>query len=192
MQSSMNEVLASEMKYVGVGLRFLAHLIDSIFLIAAVASFDVIFFMGVDSVLRVVENTNIFFLLSPVISIVELVIFLLFVVFFLTYPIIMEATQGATIGKKMLGLCVVTKDGMPISWKASIIRNLLRIVDLLFYGLVGAVLIWTSPTRQRLGDHVAKTVVIRRCSISTASEKSIGNFCSIALIENTTPTSSHN
>jgi uncharacterized RDD family membrane protein YckC len=87
---------------------------------------------------------------------------LLFSIFCLTYPIIMEATQGATIGKKVLGLHVVTEDGMPISWKASIIRNLLRIVDFQLYGLVGAIAIWTSPNRQRLGDRVAKTVVIRR------------------------------
>jgi uncharacterized RDD family membrane protein YckC len=157
MQSLTYEVQASEMKYVEVGPRFLAFLIDIIVLIAASA-----ILMGMDSVLRIVENANIFFLLSFIISIVELVISLLFVVFFLTYPIIMEATQGATIGKMALGLRVVREDGMPISWKASIIRYLLRIVDLQLYGLVGAIAIWTSPNRQRLGDRVAKTVVIRQ------------------------------
>ena len=161
MQSSTYEVQASEMKYVGVGLRYLALFIDCI--VFSIASGILLAISkGVDSVLRVIENTSISFFIFPIISIVRLLILLLFLLIFLGYPIIMEATQGATIGKKVLGLRVVTKDGMPISWKASIIRNLLRIVDHLFGGLIGAVLIWTSPTCQRLGDRVAKTVVIRR------------------------------
>ena len=59
-----------------------------------------------------------------------------------------------------LGLKVVTEDGRPIEWGASIIRNLLRIIDGLFVYLVGAILIWTSPMKQRLGDLLAGTVVI--------------------------------
>jgi len=74
----------------------------------------------------------------------------------------LEATQGATLGKRILGLRVVKIDGSPIGWSESIIRNLLRIIDGLFAYLVGAILIWTSPQRQRLGDRVAKTVVVRR------------------------------
>jgi uncharacterized RDD family membrane protein YckC len=53
-------------------------------------------------------------------------------------------------------------DGSPISWSESVIRNLLRIIDGLFGYLVGAILIWTSPLKQRLGDRVANTVVIRK------------------------------
>ena len=79
----------------------------------------------------------------------------------LLYFIVMEATRGATLGKMALGLRVVKTDGSPISWSESIIRNLLRIIDGLFIYLVGAILVWTSPLRQRLGDRAAKTVVIR-------------------------------
>ena len=78
------------------------------------------------------------------------------------YFIVMEATQGATLGKMALGLRVVKIDGSPISWSESIIRNLLRVVDGLFAYLVGAILIWSSPLRQRLGDRAANTVVVRR------------------------------
>jgi uncharacterized RDD family membrane protein YckC len=69
---------------------------------------------------------------------------------------------GATIGKMVLGLRVVKLDGSRISWKESIIRTLLRIIDGLFGYLLGAILVWKSPTKQRLGDRVAKTVVVRR------------------------------
>jgi uncharacterized RDD family membrane protein YckC len=80
----------------------------------------------------------------------------------LLYFIVMEATRGATLGKMALGLRVVKTDGSPISWSESIIRNLLRIIDGLFIYLVGAILIWTSPLHQRLGDRAAKTIVVRR------------------------------
>jgi uncharacterized RDD family membrane protein YckC len=80
------------------------------------------------------------------------------------YFIVLEATQGATLGKMALGLRVVKTNGAPITWADSLIRNLLRIIDGLFGYLVGAILIWSSPLKQRLGDRVAHTVVVRRPS----------------------------
>ncbi len=90
------------------------------------------------------------------------VVYLLAFIISFGYFIVMEAMWGATLGKMLLGLRVVKTDGSPISWSESVIRNLLRIIDGLFYYLVGAILIWTSPLRQRLGDRAAKTVVVRR------------------------------
>jgi len=76
------------------------------------------------------------------------------------YFIVLEATTGATLGKMALGMRVVKEDGSPCDWKASLIRNVLRVIDALFFYLLGAILIWTSDKKQRLGDRVAKTVVI--------------------------------
>jgi uncharacterized RDD family membrane protein YckC len=90
--------------------------------------------------------------------------FLLFFVSF-AYFTVMEATLGATVGKLALRLRVVREDGTPIDWQASLIRNILRIIDGLFFYLVGAILVWTSPTRQRLGDRVAGTVVTQRAGV---------------------------
>ena len=128
----------AEMQYVGVGPRFLALLIDTIIIGVVGAILGVIF-----------KN-------SPGLSggVTGLLA--------LAYFIVLEATQGATLGKMALGLRVTRTDGAPISWTESIIRNLLRIIDGLFVYLVGAILIWTSPLKQRLGDRVAKTVVVRR------------------------------
>lgn len=78
------------------------------------------------------------------------------------YYVVMEATSGATLGKKAMGIKVVKADGGgAINWQAAIIRNLLRIIDGLFFYLVGAIVIWVSKSRQRLGDMAAKTVVVR-------------------------------
>jgi uncharacterized RDD family membrane protein YckC len=79
------------------------------------------------------------------------------------YFIVPEALWGGTPAKLMLGMRVVNEeDGGKIDWVKSILRNLLRIVDSLpaLY-LVGFILMVASPKNQRLGDRVAKTVVVR-------------------------------
>ena len=89
---------------------------------------------------------------------------LLSLVISLGYFILMEGQRGATLGKMALGLRVVRMDGAPITMNEAVIRNLLRIVDALpvfIPYLVGAILVWNSPLKQRLGDRVAKTMVIR-------------------------------
>ena len=128
----------AEMQYVGVGPRFLALLIDAIII-------------GVVGVILGVIFRN-----SPGLS--GGVTGLLASAYF----IVLEATQGATLGKMALGLRVVKTDGSPITWTDSLIRNILRIIDGLFVYLVGAIFVWTSPLKQRLGDRAAHTVVVKR------------------------------
>jgi len=135
-----------QLQYVGVGVRFLALLIDSLIL-GAVNGILVALFPPSPGAVGLV-GPGLAGLIGGIIAIV--------------YTFGLEATQGATLGKRVLGLRVVKTDGSPIGWSESIIRNLLRIVDALFGYLVGAILIWTSPQRQRLGDRVANTVVVRR------------------------------
>lgn len=79
----------------------------------------------------------------------------------LAYYVAMEARLGWTLGKRAIGIKVVKLDGAPLDWQASIIRNLLRVVDGLFFYLVGAIMVWTSKQRQRLGDRAAATLVVR-------------------------------
>ena len=80
----------------------------------------------------------------------------------LAYYIVLEAQSGATLGKRIVGLKVVKAEGGgPIDWQASVVRNLLRLVDGFFFYLVGAIIIWTSDRKQRLGDKVAATIIVR-------------------------------
>ena len=79
----------------------------------------------------------------------------------LAYYIIMEALSGATLGKKAMGLKVMKEGGEPIDWKASIVRNVLRLIDGFFFYLVGAIVVWASKKRQRLGDMAANTLVVK-------------------------------
>ncbi|HEY0158661.1 MAG TPA: RDD family protein [Thermoanaerobaculia bacterium] len=70
--------------------------------------------------------------------------------------------QGRTPGKRALKLRVIDARGLPVSLHQSLVRNITRILDFapLFYG-VGAIAVLSSPTRRRLGDLIADTLVVR-------------------------------
>ncbi|MCL2875188.1 MAG: RDD family protein [Betaproteobacteria bacterium] len=89
------------------------------------------------------------------------------IVFFLLewfYPVLFEVyAQGATPGKKVLGLAVLQDDAIPVGWPASMVRNLLRFVDFLpFYYAFGLCSMFLNRDFKRLGDIVAKTIVVYR------------------------------
>lgn len=92
---------------------------------------------------------------------VGLTLLLMFAVYWL-YPVLFEVLRdGQSIGKRVIGLRVIHANGTPVSWLASIVRNLLRSVDMLpaLYGFgVGAALL--DPQSRRLGDMVAGTLVV--------------------------------
>ncbi|HRV80321.1 MAG: RDD family protein [Planctomycetes bacterium] len=83
--------------------------------------------------------------------------------------------DGATPGKRILGLKVLHDDGTPVGLRASLVRNFLRVIDFLPFaygaGLVSAL---ASPSFRRVGDWAAGTVVVyvdskRRAPRSSAS-----------------------
>ncbi len=69
---------------------------------------------------------------------------------------------GRTPGKRALGLRVVDARGLPISLHQSMVRNIVRTLDAApaFYS-VAAITSLLDPSRRRLGDLVAGTLVIR-------------------------------
>lgn len=77
------------------------------------------------------------------------------------YYIVCEAATGATLGKRMVGIRVVDEDGDRVTLGAAVIRNLLRLIDALFFYLVGFLFALTSARGQRLGDRAAHTIVVR-------------------------------
>ena len=78
----------------------------------------------------------------------------------LAYYVVMEVQMGGTLGKLAMGLKVVKEGGEKVDWQASIIRNILRIIDGIAFYLVGAIVVWVSKKKQRLGDMVAHTLVV--------------------------------
>jgi uncharacterized RDD family membrane protein YckC len=140
----------SALRYVGVGRRFFAVLIDLIIL-SAIEYFVALAFGGVHT-----EGGNISASLTGFPALIVALIPVL-------YYIVLEAVMGGTLGKLLLGMHIIKEDGSHIGLGASIIRNILRIIDILpFAYILGAIFIWTSPYKQRLGDRVARTIVVRR------------------------------
>ena len=103
---------------------------------------------------------------------------ILLVLFFVGwgYFIFAEARYGRTLGKKWLGLRVVRTSGASVGWGPSILRNLLRVADMMpaipqgdvinvflpflgFY-LFGAASCMATKRFQRIGDLVAGTIVV--------------------------------
>ncbi len=78
------------------------------------------------------------------------------------YPVFFEVySAGQTPGKRMMGIRVVYRDGTPVGWSGSLIRNLLRTADLLpgFYAF-GLASMLIDKSFRRLGDLAAGTVVV--------------------------------
>jgi uncharacterized RDD family membrane protein YckC len=67
-----------------------------------------------------------------------------------------------TVGKRIVGIDVVDEDGDQLGFGAAVMRNILRLVDGLFFYLIGAIFAFSSPRGQRLGDRGAHTLVVRR------------------------------
>jgi uncharacterized RDD family membrane protein YckC len=79
----------------------------------------------------------------------------------LGYFTICEWRYGQTLGKRLVDIEVRSQDGGSTSLGQAFVRTVFRIVDGLALYIVGAVFVWTSPARQRLGDRVAGTLVMR-------------------------------
>lgn len=79
------------------------------------------------------------------------------------YPIGFEvAWRGRTLGKAAMGLRVVTLEGAPVAFRHAAIRAALGLVDFALTSGAGAVFTALLSRRsQRIGDHVAGTVVVR-------------------------------
>lgn len=71
---------------------------------------------------------------------------------------------GQSIGKKIMGVQVVHRDGRPISYVDSSFRNVLFIIYLLIPLAIAveAVAAFRNPERRRLGDRIASTCVVQK------------------------------
>jgi uncharacterized RDD family membrane protein YckC len=94
-----------------------------------------------------------------------LILISIVVVFMLAYFVLTEAFFGMTLGKVVAEVQVRSPEGQPISMKASVIRNLMRLVDAFpFFPLylLGAFVVILTSRHLRLGDIAAGTIVVRR------------------------------
>jgi uncharacterized RDD family membrane protein YckC len=131
------------MEYQGIGIRFVSYLIDSIILGLLIG------------VLGSILGNNI---MSGTAGWVYGIFFFIIYLAYFTY---LEGSRGQTVGKMATKIKVVREDGGNVDMNQAFTRNILRIIDGLFFYLVGAILIWRSDKKQRLGDNIAKTLVVK-------------------------------
>jgi len=82
------------------------------------------------------------------------------------YFIVLESKQGASLGKRFCGLKVVTLDGLPISSKQAVLRDLGRwYVDFVLV-LPTIVSVVVTKRRQRIGDLMAGTMVVHQSTLT--------------------------
>lgn len=88
---------------------------------------------------------------------------ILYFVISIGYGIALEwRWRGQTLGKRVLRLRVVDAQGLRLQLPQIVLRNLLRLIDMLpFVYLVGGVACFCSRNAQRLGDLAAGTIVAR-------------------------------
>lgn len=149
----------------GIGSRFLATLIDQLWLLlirGLIALIGAALFFSLD-----LDNET-----GVIIAALGLILF-----FMLGwgYYIFFEINwNGQTPGKRNIGLRVVKINGLPVSASEVIIRNLMRAVDVLPSGYgAGLITMFFNQQAQRLGDLAAGTFVIfEQTEVSLAEVKS--------------------
>jgi uncharacterized RDD family membrane protein YckC len=95
-------------------------------------------------------------------GIVVIYLGLFFVLF--GYPALFEARwNGQTVGKRVLGLRVVTVEGSPVRFRHAAIRSVVGIVDFMLppIGVSATCVSLLNRRNQRLGDVFAGTIVLR-------------------------------
>ncbi|MGH2820955.1 MAG: RDD family protein, partial [Actinomycetota bacterium] len=157
------EGIELELTLAGLGSRFAARLLDDL-IRGGVLVVLVILYAATGLPLAVLARAD------RGISVAQAAISIFFVIalFLLLfgYDIAFEVWgSGRSPGKRATGLRVVETDGGPVGFRASAVRNLVRIIDAIPPGVVGLygvalVSVLVSRRNQRLGDLAAGTLVV--------------------------------
>jgi len=147
------EQIPLELPLAGIGSRFLALAVDTCIQVAGGA------ILGGAAYASGLRGTRI---AAAGAWTGAVMVFLLFLLQSGYFAIFEAVWNGQTPGKRWMHLRVIEDSGRPVTVYEAVARNLLRVIDSIpaLYGvaILSALL---SPKSQRLGDHVAGTVVVR-------------------------------
>ena len=140
----------------GIGSRFLAALADTL----------LIFILQVIVIGTILLIAQLDLMNGKAASWAVAVFSLLAFVFFWGYYIFFEILwNGQTPGKRWVKLRVIRLDGTPVTAAEVVIRNLVRLIDLLPIAYaVGVVTMFLTDKSRRLGDLAAGTIVVHERS----------------------------
>ncbi|MDQ3011178.1 MAG: RDD family protein, partial [Acidobacteriota bacterium] len=145
-----------------IGNRFIACAIDHIIQILAIVLTGVLAYRLSNGARKVGDKVVEGFSEGSLWTI-ALSILVAFVLFFGYFVFFETVWSGQTPGKRWLKLRVIQEDGRPLTFFASLARNLIRLMDMQpgFFYSVGIVSVFAGEQAKRLGDYVAGTVVIK-------------------------------
>jgi uncharacterized RDD family membrane protein YckC len=148
-----------EFEIAGLGSRFCAMLIDTIWISLAVAAIVLVFVLFASETTNWIDAQRRHWAGWIVATLLIVIVALIFDGYFILFELVMG---GQTPGKKSMKIRVVRDDGTPVGANEVLIRNLIRIVDFLPSGYaLGAIVMFPSPLAKRLGDIAAGTIVVK-------------------------------
>ncbi len=179
MRVTLQDAISLNLKPAGYGSRCLAYIMDlairyffigSILLIIYYFNQDSKLFDSIPNILPTEEGQSRINFDSFSNFKISLVILFAFIVEW-SYAVFFEVyREGVTPGKKLIGLRVVSKEGLRVNFTSSAIRNVLLLVDNLpFFGVVALFSTMSNSHRQRIGDIAAGTLVVYEEKPSTIS-----------------------
>lgn len=131
----------------GIGSRFMAAFVDTILFVIL----QVVVYIMINAVFDLAAGT----LAAAVLAALGFIFSWGYYVFF------EMAWNGQSPGKRWAGLRVIRRDGSPITFTESLIRNLIRPIDFLPLAYaVGIITMFLNRQANRLGDLAAGTLVV--------------------------------
>lgn len=156
-----NQISYSQIKYAGFGIRFLAYWVDFLILfplglmiqqMVGNSPFAIFQAQSLSDIQRIQGSAS--FLLGIKIAIPLAVAY--FLIFWVNY-------DGATPGKKLLGIKIIKDSGEKLTYPVAFIRYigyLISAATIFFFGIGYLWIIWDKK-RQALHDKIAGTVVVK-------------------------------
>ncbi len=137
--------------YNSLGARIAAYIIDVIIITLPLILLLLYLYFRIDVLMEPFYSSSLF------LAILTLLISIQFIYFTLV-----EWYFGTSIGKRVMGLWVVSDDFSDITFTQSAARNSARYADiLLFFYIISLILIVSGNENKRIGDYVADTRVVK-------------------------------
>jgi uncharacterized RDD family membrane protein YckC len=87
-------------------------------------------------------------------AVINAIIWLLYFTYF-------EGTSGQTPGKRAMGIKVTKENGSKAMFGDALVRTILRLIDGIVFYILGLIIILVTKKKQRLGDILARTIVVK-------------------------------